>query len=55
MKAWSSNTDPKNFGKGNVKLVDWKCLCGTENRSYLVRCSMCNVEKKVVDQANEVR
>lgn len=54
MKDFNTNVDPKKFGRGRDKWENWTCVCGTKNRNYLVRCLMCNVERKVAKQANDL-
>ena len=43
---FGSNVTPRKFGRGKDKLTPWTCVCGQENREYMVKCGLCTVERK---------
>jgi hypothetical protein len=55
MNKFSSNVDPRRFGVGKDSWKNWKCTCGTDNRSYIVKCLMCGVGRELARQANAIQ
>jgi predicted ATP-dependent serine protease len=49
---FGSNVLPAKFGRGAQSRQDWICVCGAENKKWLVRCDMCNLERDKASEAN---